>query len=85
MEIKNEFLYDFAVNMPRVMISGSTGIIDNVKKILLASEQQIIIYTGLRFTAITGKNLVIKQLEDERMMVTGEIEKIEFYGAQEKA
>ena len=33
--MKDELLFDFAVNMPRVFVSGNTIILDNVKKLVL--------------------------------------------------
>jgi len=83
MDIKEELLYDFGLNLPRILVSGKTGILDNVKKLVMVSESQVIVHNGARYTAVTGKKLTIKQLEDERMMITGEIERIEFYGTQQ--
>ncbi|WP_312650427.1 YabP/YqfC family sporulation protein [Aminipila sp.] len=81
MDIKNELLYDFNLSMPRVLVSGRTGIIDNVKKIVFVSENSIVIDNGKRFTALNGQDLTITQIEDERVLVAGEIKSIEFYGA----
>ena len=81
MDIKNELLYDFGLNMPRILISGRTGIVDNVKKLVMVSGTQVIVHNGREYTAVAGRNLLIKQLEDERMLITGEIERVEFYGA----
>ncbi|MCB6993135.1 YabP/YqfC family sporulation protein [bacterium 210820-DFI.6.37] len=80
MAIKDELLFDFAVNMPRVLLSGNTVILDNVKKIVLLSETQIIVHNGQRFTSVGGKGLVIKELKDERMLITGDMEQLQFYG-----
>ena len=32
MTIREELLFDFAVNMPRVLVTGETTVVDNVKK-----------------------------------------------------
>lgn len=82
MSIKEDLLFDFSINMPRLMVSGKTGIIDNVKKIVLISNTSIIVDNGKRYSAINGEGLVVKELEDERLLITGEIRNIEFY--QEK-
>lgn len=79
MSIKDELLFDFSINMPRLLISGTTGIIDNVKKIILISESSIIVDNGNRYSAINGEALVVKQLEEERMLVTGDIKSVEFF------
>ncbi|MFV0518627.1 MAG: YabP/YqfC family sporulation protein [Aminipila sp.] len=80
MDIKNELLYDFNLNMPRVLVSGRTGVIDNVKKIVFVSENSIVIDNGKQFTSLNGRDLIITQIEDERVLVAGEIKSIEFYG-----
>lgn len=84
MTIKDELLFDFAISMPRVLVSGNTAILDNVKRLVLLSENQIIVHNGQRFTAVSGKGLVIKELKDERMLITGDMEQIQFYGALSK-
>lgn len=33
MFIPDELIYDFSIRLPRVLIGGKTGILDNVKKI----------------------------------------------------
>lgn len=79
MNIKDELLFDFSINMPRLLVSGKTGIIDNVKKIILISDTSIIVDNGNRYSAINGTALIVNQLEEERMVITGEIKSIEFY------
>ncbi len=80
MTIKDELLFDFALNLPRVLVSGNTAILDNVKKLVLLSEKQIIVHNGKQYTSLTGNKLIIKELRDERMLITGEMEQIQFYG-----
>lgn len=81
MTIKDELLFDFALNMPRVLVSGNTAILDNVKKLVLLSENQIIVHNGKQYTSLMGSQLIIKELRDERMLITGDMEQIQFYGA----
>lgn len=80
MTVKDELLFDFALNLPRVLVSGSTAVVDNVKKLVLLSESQIIVHNGKRYTSLMGSKLQIKELSDERMLITGEMEQIQFYG-----
>ena len=80
MTIKDELLFDFAINMPRAIVSGKTVILDNVKKLVLLSNTQIIVHNGQRFTSVIGDGLIIKELKDERMLITGEVEQLQFYG-----
>lgn len=80
MTIKDELLFDFAINMPRALISGNTVILDNVKKLVLLSREQIIVHNGQRYTSVKGKSLTIKELKDERMLISGEMEQLQFFG-----
>ncbi len=79
MNVKDELLFDFSIKMPRLLVSGQTGIIDNVKKIVFITENSIIVDHGSRFSAISGDSLRVKMIEEERMIVTGEIQSVEFY------
>lgn len=85
MSFKEELLYDFAVSIPRVFVSGNLAVIDNVKKIEIISDEQIVVMSGKRFTAITGRRLIVREISDERMQIEGEIEEIQFYGVSGKA
>ena len=80
MAIKDELLFDFSIHMPRVLISGNTVVLDNVKKLVLLSSEQIIVHHGRRFTSVRGNGLKIKELKDERMLITGDLEQLQFYG-----
>ena len=40
MTIREELLFDFAVNMPRVLVTGETTVVDNVKKLLVMTDRQ---------------------------------------------
>ena len=80
MAIKDELLFDFSIHLPRVLLSGNTVILDNVKKLVLLSSEQIIVYHGQRLTSVRGKGLKIKELKDERMLITGDLEQLQFYG-----
>ncbi len=79
MSIKEELLFDFAVNMPRVLVSGSTIVLDNVKKVMLLTDTEITVFNGQRFTSVKGSGFVITQLKDERMLVAGKVEEIRFF------
>lgn len=81
MSVKNEIILDFAVNVPRVFVCENLMIIDYVKRIVLYSPEKIILHNGRRYTLIEGTSMVIKELKDERMMVTGEFEQFKFFDA----
>ncbi|MDD3199636.1 MAG: YabP/YqfC family sporulation protein [Eubacteriales bacterium] len=80
MNIKDELLFDFSITMPRLLISGKTGILDNVKKIVYISENCIVVDHGKRYSTVNGAGLCVKSIEDERIIVTGEIYSVEFHG-----
>lgn len=84
MSIKEELLFDFAVNMPRVLVSGRTTVLDNVKKVMLLTDTEITVFNGQRYTSIAGHDFVITQLKDERMLVAGKVEEIRFFEASQE-
>ena len=81
MKLREEFLFDFALNIPRILVCGSTAIIDNVRKVEIISTVQIVVQSGKGYVAVSGKNLFVKTIDDERMFVEGEITEVQFYSA----
>lgn len=81
MSIKEELLFDFAVNMPRVLTAGRTTVLDHIKKVMLLTDCEIIVFNGHNYTAVRGTGLIITMLKDERMLVEGEVEEIRFFKA----
>ncbi len=81
MSIKEELLFDFAINMPRVLVTGKTTVLDNVKKVMLLTDSQIVVFNGQRYTSVEGREFVITQLKEGRMLVSGEVEEIRFFAS----
>lgn len=79
MGFQEEFLFDFSLRMPRILISGKTAVVDNVKKIVMVGKDGIVVDCGSRYLALNGMDLVMEQLEEERMLVSGMITSVEFY------
>lgn len=79
MFVTDELFYDFSINMPRILVGGRTGVIDHVKKLLIVTETNIVADCGSGHTSMQGKNLIVRRLSEERIIVTGEIKVIEFY------
>lgn len=79
MSMLEEILYDFELHMSRILVSGTSAIVDNVKKLVLVSATNIIVDNGKEFTAISGENLLVKELGAERLHIGGIIKKVEFY------
>ena len=82
MGIMEELLFDFSTSMPRILVSGRTGVVDNVRKLIMVGPDRIIVDTGRFFAVILGQGLAIDRLEEERMLVSGKIQQIEFYEGQ---
>jgi len=76
--VKDEMLFDFSVKMPRIMVSGNVAIIDYVNRVVSYSLDEIVLHTSKCYTKIMGKNLVLKEIRDERVLVSGDLESFEF-------
>ncbi len=81
MSIKEEILFDFAVNMPRVLVTERLAVLDNVRKVMLLTDSEIVVFNGQKYTSVKGHDFVITELKEERMLVTGEVEEIRFFKA----
>lgn len=79
MSVKDELMLDFLLNVPRIVICSDMTIIDNVKRIVRFSENQIIVHNGSCYTSAEGKGLTIKELGEERMIIKGELETVRFF------
>lgn len=84
MSVREELLFDFAVNMPRVLVTGRTTVLDNVKKVVLLTDTEITVFNGQKYTSIRGRDFIITRLKDERMLVAGEVEEIRFFAASQE-
>ena len=78
MTIREELLFDFAVNMPRVLVTGETTVVDNVKKLLVMTDR-LVVSNGRRCTSISGHGFVVTKLKEERMLIAGEVDEIRFF------
>ena len=81
MSIREELLFDFSINMPRILVTGETTVLDNVKKVMLLTDGEIVVFNGQRYTSVKGRGFVITQLKEERMLVASEVEEIRFFTA----
>ncbi|HZK02534.1 MAG TPA: YabP/YqfC family sporulation protein [Anaerovoracaceae bacterium] len=79
MFVTDELFYDFGVNLPRVLVGGKTGVLDHVKKLLIVTEMNIVADCGAGHISLHGENLTIRQLSEERIIVSGDIKIVEFY------
>ena len=81
MSFKDELLFDFAVNMPRVLVTKHTAVLDNVRKLMTLTDSEIVVLNGLGYTSLAGKNFVVTSLNNDRMIVAGEVDEIRFFKA----
>lgn len=81
MSVREELLFDFAINMPRVLVSGETTVLDNVRKVMLLTDSEIVVFSGAKYTSLKGCGFVITQLKEGRMLVSGEVEEIRFFSS----
>ncbi len=79
MSVKDELMFDFSLNIPRLMVCGNMAVIDNVKRIVLFSDDQIIVHNGSCYTSASGRGIVIEELGEERMIIRGELEAVRFF------
>ena len=79
MSVKEEFLYDFSLNQPRVLVGGRRGILDHVKQVLLISETGITADCGAMFVSLQGEGLLVDWIDEGRISVTGTIRSLSFY------
>ena len=80
LDIKEEFLFDFKINTPRVLLTDKLAIVDSVKQILSFTEKCIIITSGKGWYAvINGTHLIMDSLFNERLTAFGQIESVEFH------
>lgn len=84
MSIKEDILFDFAINMPRILVAGRTVVIDNIKKIMMLNDSHIVVLNGDKYTSVTGSDFVITYIGDERMMISGDVEEVKFFMASQE-
>lgn len=70
---------DIMLDLPRITMIGNLQLyIENHKGIIEYNKQRIRINTKDGIIRIIGKNLVIKTIVTEEILITGEIDQVEF-------
>ncbi len=70
---------DIVLDLPRITLVGNLQIyIENHKGIIEYTKQRIRISTKSGVLRITGKNMVIRIIVTEEIVITGDISSIEF-------
>ncbi|MBM7614649.1 sporulation protein YqfC [Alkaliphilus hydrothermalis] len=74
-----ELPQDIMLDLPKITVVGNLQIyIENHKGILEYSSTRIRIYTKCGVLRIIGKNLLLKNIVVEEIVITGEINGVEF-------
>ncbi|MBQ6684982.1 MAG: YabP/YqfC family sporulation protein [Firmicutes bacterium] len=81
--MNKELLQDLDLRIPKILVHGNRGMIDNVKTIELLSEETVVVSCGKQSISVHGSQLTITYLEGERMVFEGNIELIEFFGKKD--
>ena len=55
--------------------------LDNVRKVMLLTDSDIVVFSGAKYTSLKGRGFVITQLKEGRMLVSGEVEEIRFFSS----
>ena len=79
MSVKDEIVLEFSINIPRLLICGDMVIVDNVKRIVVFTDTQIVVHNGRCYTSMDGRRLMIQELGEERMIIKGELEAVHFF------
>ncbi|MBQ6948934.1 MAG: YabP/YqfC family sporulation protein [Firmicutes bacterium] len=81
--MNKELLQDLDLRIPKILVHGNRGMIDNVKTIELLSEETVVVSCGKQSISVHGSQLTITYLEGERMVFEGNIELVEFFGKKD--
>ncbi len=74
-----ELPQDIILDLPKVTMVGNLQIyIENHKGILEYTNSRIRIYTKSGILRVTGKNLLLKNIVVEEIVIVGEINEVEF-------
>jgi len=89
MRILDDAVYDFDFTMPRVIATGRVVVLENITDIVMISERALTVSSGMpgkagkkRFTTVTGEDFVIREIDEGRLVIEGEIRSVEFLQAE---
>lgn len=78
MRLLAEMEYDLNFRVPRVTATGNLVIIESVKEIVMISQDAVSVRNGDRFVTVSGKDFVIREISEGRLVIEGRIQGIEF-------
>lgn len=79
LEVKDELLFDFQINRPRILLTDKLVIIDEVERLMDFTDTILVAISGkVLFTVVSGENLMIDSFQNQRLVCSGTIRSIEF-------
>ena len=78
MKIIDEMVLDMDFRMPRVIVCGRQAMVENIKDIVMVSGTAVTANNGERFVTVEGKDFVLREISEGRLVIEGTIQKIEF-------
>lgn len=84
MKLIEEMAYDLDFNEPKVTVSEKLAALENVKAIVMISETALTVQCGRAYVTLKGRDFVIREIFEGRLLVEGRIQGLEFFGAQDK-
>lgn len=70
---------EVVLSLPLMTLTGKEELyIENYKGVLEYTEEAVRIHTGAGLVRVAGKNLVLKAITNEGVLITGGIQKVEF-------
>lgn len=78
MKIVEEIYYDLDFEEPKVIVSHSRAVIENVKSIVMISENSLTAECGKRYVTLVGNDFTIKEIFEGRLLIEGTIQRVEF-------
>lgn len=79
MKILNELAFDFDITGPKIIASAKVAVIENIKGVLMISDESVTVDTGRFYVTVKGRDFIINELWEGRLELEGIIEGIEFY------
>jgi len=84
LKLIEEMSYDLDFNEPKIIISEKLAVIENVKAIVMISENSLTVQCGKKHVTVTGSDFVIKEIFEGRLLIEGRIQGIEFFSSSGK-
>ena len=77
LEIKDELLFDFEINQPRVLVTDKLVIVDNVSRLIDFTDRTVVTASGRHFfTVISGEGLLIASFQNSRLVCSGKVSNV---------